>query len=99
MQAVHRVRAARARVAVADQAITVARDNVRAEEALFRGGRTTNFSVFQRQGELEDAELRKVRAIADYQEAVASLELVTGDILTAYRVDVAGAIDGDGDGR
>ena len=43
------VTAARTRVALAEKAIDVAEDNVRAERASFMAGRTTNFQVMQRQ--------------------------------------------------
>lgn len=86
--AVHQVTAARTRVALADKAILVAEENVRAERASFMVGRTTNFQVMQRQSELIEANLRRGQAIADYHKAVAQLQFLSGDILEQYRVNV-----------
>lgn len=86
--AVHQVTAARTRVALAEKAIIVAEENVRAERASFMVGRTTNFQVMQRQSELIEARLRKGGAVADYHKAVAQLQFLSGDILPQYRVNV-----------
>lgn len=88
VQAVHAVTAAQQRAKLADKAIDVAADNVDAERASFLAARTTNFQVMQRQDDLVDAHLRKGRAIADYHEAVAKLEFLTGGLLEHYRVEV-----------
>lgn len=87
--AVHQVDAARERAALAAKAIDVARDNLKAERALFLGGRTTNFDVLARQAELADARLRLARAQADYHQARATLQLLTGTILDEYRIPTA----------
>ena len=84
--AVHQVDAARDRSALAAKAIEVARDNLKAERALFLAGRTTNFDVLARQGELSDAKLRHARALADYHQARATLQLLTGTILDEYKL-------------
>jgi outer membrane protein TolC len=86
--AVHQVTAARTRVALADKAILVSEENVRAERASFMVGRTTNFQVMQRQSELIEARLRRGQAVADYHKAVAQLQFLSGDILPQYRVNV-----------
>ncbi len=86
--AVHQVTAARTRVTLADKAILVAEENVRAERASFMVGRTTNFQVMQRQSELIEARLRRGQAVADYHKAVAQLQFLSGDILPQYRVNV-----------
>lgn len=85
---VHLVTSARTRVALADKAIDVAEENVRAERASFMANRTTNFQVMQRQSELVEARLRKGRAIADWHKAVAQLQFLSGIILEQYRVGV-----------
>ena len=84
--AVHQVDGARDRAGLAAKAIDVARDNLKAERALFLGGRTTNYDVLQRQAELADAKLRLARSLADYHQARATLQLLTGTILDEYRV-------------
>jgi outer membrane protein TolC len=85
---VQQVTAARTRVALADTAIAVAEDNVRAERASFMAGRSTNFQVMQQQGQLIDARLARGRAVADYHEAVAQLQFLSGVLLEQYRVNV-----------
>lgn len=86
--AVHAVTSARARVGLADKAIAVAEDNVKAEHAQFQAQRSDNFRVMQRQSELIDARLRRGRAVADYHVAVAQLQALSGMILDQYRVNV-----------
>ena len=86
--AVHEVTAARQRAALADRAIAVAEDTVRAQYAAFMAGRVSNFEVLQHQSELIDARLRRGRAIADYHEAVVKLQFLTGQLLDTYGVDV-----------
>ena len=86
--AVKQVTAGRTRVALADKAIQVAEDNVRAERANFMVGRSTNFQVMQQQTQLIEARLAEGRAIADYHEAVAQLQYLSGIILEQYRVNV-----------
>ena len=87
VNAVKAVTAARTRVALSDKAIQVAEENVRAERLNFTAGKTTNFSVMQRQGELIEARLRRGRAVADYHVAVAQLQYLSGTILDQYRVN------------
>ncbi|NVB83515.1 MAG: TolC family protein, partial [Kofleriaceae bacterium] len=86
--AVHQVTSARTRVALAEKAILVAEENVRAERASFMVARTTNFNVMQRQSELVEARLRRGAAVADYHKAVAQLQFLSGIILEQYRVNV-----------
>lgn len=86
--AVRQVAAARYRVELEDRAIAVAEDNVRNERAQFMAGKTTNYNVLQRQGELIDAHLKRGRAVADYHIAVAQLEYLSGSLLGDYGVDV-----------
>ncbi len=88
VSSVKQVTAARTRVALAEKAIEVAEDNVRAERANFMVGRTTNFQVMQQQTQLIEARLAKGRAIADYHEAVAQLQFLSGILLEQYRVNV-----------
>jgi outer membrane protein TolC len=85
---VKQVTAARTRVALTEKAIQVAEDNVRAERANFMVGRSTNFQVMQQQTQLIEARLAKGRAIADYHEAVAQLQFLSGILLDQYRVNV-----------
>lgn len=86
--AVKQVTAARTRVALSDKAISVAEDNVRIEKTNFVAGKTSNFQVMQQQSQLIDARLARGRAIADYHEAVAQLQFLSGILLEQYRVNV-----------
>ena len=86
--ATHQVSAARTRVGLAEKAIQVAENNVRAERGSFMVGRSTNFQVMQRQTDLIEAMVRRGQAIADYHKAVAQLQFLSGDILEQYGVNV-----------
>ncbi|MEO8552167.1 MAG: TolC family protein [Kofleriaceae bacterium] len=86
--AAKQVAAARNRVGNAKKAAAVAEENVRSEKAQFLAGRTTNYNVMQRQGELVNARLAIVRAQADYHIAVATLQYFAGTLLEQYGVDV-----------
>jgi len=88
VSAVKTVTSARTRVALSEKAIQVAEENVKAERANFQVQRSTNFNVMQRQTELVEAQLRRGRAVADYHEAVAQLQFLSGVILEQYRVAV-----------
>lgn len=87
VNAVHTVTASRTRVSLAEKAIDVADDNLKAERLSFQAGKSTNFNVMQRQTQLIDARLRRGRAIADYHVAVAQLQYMSGTLLEQYRVN------------
>jgi outer membrane protein TolC len=78
----------RTRVALADKAIAIAEDNLKAERANFLADRTTNFQVMQRQTQVIDAKLRRGAAVRDHRVAVAQLQYLSGTLLDAYRIHV-----------
>lgn len=84
------VTSARARILLSDKAIAVAEDNAKAERMSFAtgSGKTSNFDVMDRQTKLIDAQLRRGKAVAEYHQAVAQLQFLTGVILEQYRVNV-----------
>ena len=82
------VTSSRARILLNDKAISVAEDNVKAERLSFAAGKSTNFEVLDRQTKLIDSQLRRGRAVADYHQAVAQLQFLSGVILEQYRVNV-----------
>ncbi len=82
------IRAAQKRVEVAARAIDLAQANFATEQALFRADKSSNVQVFERQAELEEAQLLEVRAAIEYRIAIATIEYLTGDILKRYHVDV-----------
>jgi outer membrane protein TolC len=78
----------RTRVALAEKAIAIAEDNVKAERAAFRAQRSNNFNVMQRQTQLIEARLRRGRAITDHHVAVVQLQFLSGTLLDTYRIHV-----------
>lgn len=92
VHAVHAVKAARARVVLADKAILLAEENVKGERANLQTGTGTNgathYTLMQRLNDVSSAKLRKGRAIADYHVAVANVQFLGGMLLEQYRVNV-----------
>ena len=78
----------RTRVALADKAIAIAEENVKAERSAFLANRSNNFQVMQRQTQLIEARLRRGRAVADYRVAVVQLQFLAGTLLDTYRIHV-----------
>jgi len=85
-RAVQRAKAALASIALGDEAIGLAEQNVTAEQKRFELGKSTNFDVLRRQDELEQARLRHAAAIADYLAARADLDGLTGAILGRFGI-------------
>jgi outer membrane protein len=85
-RAVQRARAALASIALGDEAIGLAEQNITAEQKRFELGKSTNFEVLRRQDELEQARLRHAVAIADYLAARADLDGLAGTILARYSI-------------
>ena len=74
------------RIALAERAATLAEKNIAAELARLNLGKATNFDVLQRQDELKQAQLRRVRAIVDWHKAAATISSLTGDLLGEWGV-------------
>lgn len=85
-RAVQRARAALASVALGNQAISLAEQNVAAEQKRFELGKSTNFDVLRRQDELEAARLRQAASVADYLAASADLDGLSGAVLARYHI-------------
>ena len=85
-RAVQRARAALASVALGNQAISLAEQNVAAEQKRFELGKSTNFDVLRRQDELEAARMRQASSVADYLAASAELDGLSGAVLTRYHI-------------
>ena len=85
-RAAQRAQAALANIALGDQAIDLAEQNVAAEQKRFELGKTNNFEVVRRLDELEQARLRQASAVADYLAARADLDGLSGAILARYRI-------------
>jgi outer membrane protein TolC len=82
------VQSTKKRLATDAEAIQLAQVNLDAERARFDVGRSTNFDVLRRQDELSQAQLRRIRAGADYLKALAVLQSLTGDLLPGYGVTI-----------
>ena len=78
----------RTRVALADKAVAIAENNVKAERAKFLSHASTNFQVMQVQTKLIEARLRRGQAVAAYRTAVAKLQFLSGTLLDTYRIHV-----------
>jgi len=85
-RAVQRARAALASVALGNQAISLAEQNVAAEQKRFELGKSTNFDVLRRQDELEAARMRQAASVADYLAASADLDGLSGAVLARYHI-------------
>ena len=80
--------AARQRVGLAQKAIALANETLDAEQANFLAGRSTTYSVLDRQAEVVDSERALARAVADYHQTVARLDTLTGDLLEHHGVEL-----------
>ena len=69
---------------VATQARELSQEQVSGEMARFEVGFTTTFEVLRYQRDLAEAQVRELRAIIDYQIAVASLRKATGNNLDEH---------------
>jgi outer membrane protein TolC len=78
----------RTRVALADKAVAIAENNVKAERAKFLTHASTNFQVMQVQTKLIEARLRRGQAVAAYRTAVAKLQFLSGTLLDTYRIHI-----------
>lgn len=87
-RAVDLVKQTQKRLDVEAEAIQLGQVNLDAERARFDVGRSTNFDVLRRQDELSQAQLRRIRASADYMKAVAVLQTLTGELLPAYGITI-----------
>jgi len=79
--AVSALRAAAATLEVIAQEVAVARELEGLERDRFTLGDSTQFLVNLRELATADAELREVKALADYQKALVTLEAATGQLL------------------
>lgn len=91
VRAVNLVRSAKKRMEVSARASGLAQQNVELETARWQVGKSTNFDVLKRQDELAQSQLREARARADYLNAVATLEALTGQLLERYGISLAAA--------
>lgn len=86
--ALQAVQTARKRVEAARAACLAAKANLESEERRYEAGETTNFFVLTRQNELSAAQSQEVRALMDYNKAIAELQRATATTLSASNISV-----------
>jgi len=86
--AISTAKASFARLEAAQQARQYARDALGAEEQRMAQGNSTVFIVLQLQDDLANAESAELRALADYNQAIALLRFSEGTILDHSRIAV-----------
>lgn len=89
--ALQAVEAARQRFEAERASVLAADAQYKGELERFRAGLSTNFFVLQRQTDLSNAKGREVRALTDYNKALADLQRVTGMTLVSNNVQVPAA--------
>jgi len=80
--------AAELRVGAARAARQYAEEQLRGEQLRFSAGLSTTFLILQRQNELSQARGVEVRALTDYNIAVANLQRAISTTLTSNNIDV-----------
>ena len=76
------------RLTILAPSIDSANRDLDAERARFAVGRSTNFDVLRRQDEVADVQLRQLRARVDYEQAIAAVDALTGEILPRLGVSL-----------
>jgi HAE1 family hydrophobic/amphiphilic exporter-1 len=92
--ALQAVEAARLRFEAAQAASLAADAQLKGEQEKFRAGLSTNFVVLQRQTDYSTAKGNEVRALTDYNKALADLQRVTGMTLLNNNVQVNARANG-----
>ena len=87
--ALQAVEAARQRYEAATAGELAADAQYKGEQERYRAGLSTNFVVLQRQTDLSVARGTKVRALTDYNKALADLQRVTGMTLMSNNVQIS----------
>ncbi|HSB09411.1 MAG TPA: TolC family protein [Blastocatellia bacterium] len=87
--ALQAVEAARQRYEAATAGELAADAQYKGEQERYRAGLSTNFVVLQRQTDLSVARGTKVRALTDYNKALADLQRVTGMTLVSNNVQIS----------
>ena len=87
--ALQAVVAAKQRYEAAQAAELAAEAQLNGEQERYRAGLSTNFVVLERQTDLSQARGTAVRALTDYNKALADLQRVTGMTLTSNNVEIS----------
>jgi HAE1 family hydrophobic/amphiphilic exporter-1 len=86
--AVQSVETAKMRIDAARAAREYAVKQLEGEEKKFAAGLSTTFFILQRQNDLSQARFDELRALADYNKAVATLQRVMSTTLSSNSVDI-----------
>lgn len=86
--AIDLLRAAQKRIVVSDRAIGLAKRTLEIEQARFLVGKATNFDVLLRQDDLQQASAARALALADALAAEATIDALTGDLLSRLRIRI-----------
>lgn len=82
------VNLARRRADFGERKVALAQENLAAEQARYRAGRSTNQQVLQFQSDLEQAEEQALRARVDFIQASLRLRHLTGALLHDHQLEV-----------
>jgi outer membrane protein TolC len=85
---------AKAQIAAAEKAVTLAQQTLDAEQKKFRLGESTVFLVIQAQRDLATAEGNEVKARSTYAKALTQFQQATATVLKTYNVELSDAIEG-----
>ncbi|MGC1106838.1 MAG: TolC family protein [Candidatus Acidiferrales bacterium] len=88
--AVHQLEQSKLSIEAAKIALNLAQKNMQAEQRKYELGAETLFVVLETQSELAQGEQSLIQAQVDYQLAVASVYLSTGELLSNFNVEIAG---------
>lgn len=89
IRATNSLRTAAKRISVTELSVELAEENLRAEQARFDVGRSTNFDVLKRLEELDLARANALSAQIEYLKATVELQALNGEILPAYGLDAS----------
>jgi outer membrane protein TolC len=87
--AIDLLRAAQKRIQVSERAMDLASRNLEIQQTRFLNGKSTNFDVLLRQDELQQASVSRALAVADALAAVATVNALTGDLLSKNNIRIA----------
>jgi len=82
------LRNAAKRMQVTASSVELAEENLKAESARYSVGRSTSYDVLFRMDELELAMANSLRAQIDYLQSLTELQLLTGELLPSYGLEV-----------
>jgi outer membrane protein len=86
--AVQEVETSKLRIEASGSAREYAAKQLEGEEKKFSAGLSTTFFILQRQNELSQARFTELRALADYNKAVANLQRVLSTTLSSNSVEI-----------